>query len=138
MKTSAPLATLRTRRVMIVDDHEEIRTSVARLVRSWGHEVAVARDGPSALSLAETFQPECAIVDISLPGMNGIDLARRLRQRFPPAQLYLIALTGYADADIREGCLAAGFDVHLVKPGEIDLLERLLGGDRADSDATPH
>ena len=86
----------RVRRVMIVDDHEEMRTSIARLARSWGHEVAVAADGPSALSLAETFQPECAIVDISLPGMNGIDLARRLRQRFPPAQLYLIALTGYA------------------------------------------
>ena len=59
--------------------------------------------------------------------MNGIELARRLRQRFPPAQLYLIALTGYAGADIRDECLAAGFDAHLVKPGEIPLLERLLG-----------
>ena len=81
---------------MIVDDHEEIRTSIARLARGWGHEVAVAADGSSALSLAEAFQPECAIVDISMPGMNGIELARRLRQRFPPAQLCLIALTGYA------------------------------------------
>jgi len=133
----APLVTLRTRRVMIVDDHEEIRKSVARLVRSWGHEVAVAMDGPSALSLAETFQPECAVVDISLPGMNGIELARRLRQQFPPARLYLIGLTGYPSADIREECLAAGFDAHLVKPGEITVLERLLGGERADSDATP-
>ena len=117
---------------MIVDDHEELRASVARLVRGWGHEVAVASDGPSALSLADDFKPDCAIVDLSLPGMNGIELARRLRQRFPPAQLYLIALTGYADADIRDACLAAGFDAHLVKPGDINLLEKLLGSDRGD------
>ena len=103
---------------MIVDDHEEIRTSISRLVRAWGHEVALAADGSSALSLAEAFQPECAIVDISMPGMNGIELGRRLRQRFPPAQLRLIALSGYPDADIRDACLAAGFDAYLVKPGE--------------------
>ena len=137
-KTSAPFVALRARRVMIVDDHEEIRTSISRLVRGWGHEVAVAADGASALSLAEAFQPECAIVDISMPGMNGIELGRRLRQRFPPAQLRLIALSGYADADIRDACLAAGFDAYLVKPGEIPELERLLGGDRADSDASKH
>ena len=123
---------------MIVDDHQEIRASVSRLARGWGHEVAVAADGPSALSLAETFQPECAIVDLSMPGMNGIELGRRLRQRFPPAQLHLIALSGYEGADFRDACLAAGFDAYLVKPGEIPELERLLGGDRADSDASQH
>jgi two-component system CheB/CheR fusion protein len=138
VKPSAPRVTPRGRRVMIVDDHDEIRASVARLARSWGHEVEVANDGPSAISLAETFQPECAVLDISMPGMNGIDLARRLRQRFPPGQLYLIALTGYASEDIHEGCLAAGFDAHLVKPGEIGLLETLLEHDRGDSDAAPH
>ena len=58
---------------MIVDNHEEIRTSIARMARNWGHEVAVADDGPSAFSLADTFQPECAVVDLSLPGMNGIE-----------------------------------------------------------------
>jgi Response regulator containing CheY-like receiver domain and AraC-type DNA-binding domain len=67
---------LQSRKVMVVDDHDDFRTSVARLIRSWGHEVAVASDGPSALSLAEAFQPECGIVDVSLPGMNGLDLAR--------------------------------------------------------------
>ena len=125
------------RRVLIVDDHEEIRTSIARLVRSWGHEVAVADNGPSALSLAETFHPDCAIVDLSLPGMNGIELARRLRDRFPPARLYLIALSGYGGADIRDACLDAGFDAQLVKPGDIHLLETLLGSDRRVS-GTPH
>ncbi len=125
--TSLSFSTLRARRVLIVDDHKEIGESVARLVRSWGHEVAIARDGPSALALAETFQPEYAIVDLSLPGMSGIDVARHLRERFARPRLYLIALTGYAGEDIREGCLAAGFDAHLVKPGEIPVLEKLLG-----------
>jgi len=132
---SALPLTRRVRRVMIVDDHEEIRTWVARLARNWGHTVAVASDGPTALSLARTFQPECALVDISLPGMNGIDLARRLRQQFPRERLCLIALTGYADADIREGCIAAGFDTHLVKPGQPAVLEHLLGRDREDAEA---
>ena len=132
------MATVRIRRVLIVDDHEEMRTSIARLVRVWGHEVALAADGLSALSLAEEFQPECAIVDMSMPGMNGIELGRRLRQRFPAARLCLIALSGYADADIRAGCIDAGFDAYLVKPGNIHELEQLLGGDGAEFDAPLH
>jgi CheY-like chemotaxis protein len=123
---------------MIVDDHQEIRASVTRLACTWGHEVAVATDGASALALAETFQPECAIVDLSLPGMNGLELGRRLRQRFPAAELRLIALSGYADADIRNACLAAGFDAYLVKPGDIEELERLIGSDGANGDASKH
>ena len=98
------------------------------LVRSLGHEVVVAADGETALSLVETFQPECAIVDLSMPGMNGIEVGRRLRQRFSPEQLSLIALSGYAGADMRDACLAEGFDGYLVKPGDIRELERLLGG----------
>jgi CheY-like chemotaxis protein len=123
---------------MIVDDHQEIRTSLTRLARALGHEVAVAPDGPSALSLAETFQPECAIVDVSMPGMHGIELGRRLRQRFPASQLRLIALSGYEDRDILDACLTAGFAAYIVKPGDISELERLIGGDGADSDASKH
>jgi len=62
--------------------------------------------------------------------MNGIELAHRLRERFPPDALFLIALTGFGDADRREQCRAAGFDEYVVKPGEIDKLEALLGADR--------
>jgi two-component system, chemotaxis family, CheB/CheR fusion protein len=130
--TSPSFPSVRAQRVLIVDDYQEIRASVTRLARVWGHDVAVAADGPSALSLAEAFQPECAIVDISMPGMNGIELGRRLRQRFPAARLRLIALSGYGDADIRNACLSAGFDAYLVKPGDIPELERLIGGDGAD------
>ena len=138
MKTSAPFVPSRARRVMIVDDHEQIRASISRLVRAWGHEVAVAVDGLTALSLAEAFQPECAIVDLSMPGINGIDLARRLRQRFPPAQLRLIALSGYGGEEVRDACFAGGFDAYLVKPGEIAELEQLLGGDPADPGTSHH
>jgi CheY-like chemotaxis protein len=120
--------------VLIVDDHEEVGKSLARVVRTFGHEVVIARDGPSALALAESFQPECAILDLSLPGMNGIELGRRLRDVFPRGRLYMVALTGFADAGIRERCLAVGFDEHLIKPGEIATLAQLLGGNRLDTD----
>lgn len=132
------IVTQRVRRVLIVDDHDEIRTSVARLVHIWGHEVAVATDGPDALSRAESFKPDCAVVDLSLPGMSGIELARQLRQRFSPAQLYLIALTGYPGADVRRACLAAGFDAYLVKPALSEQLKTLLERDRGEPHTPPH
>lgn len=127
----------RARKVLIVDDHEEVRRSLARLVGAWGHEVAVAENGDRALSLAATFQPEVAILDLSLPGMNGIVLARRLRTMFPAGRMYLIALSGHASSEVREACLAAGFDECLDKTGRIETLERLLRGDRRNLDETP-
>jgi two-component system, OmpR family, response regulator len=84
--------------------------------------------------LAESFQPDCAILDLSLPGMSGIELGRRLRKVFPRGRLTMIALTGFTGTDIREACLAAGFDEHLAKPGDIEKLAQLLGGDRLDID----
>ncbi len=83
----APTA-LHKRRVLIVDDHDHVGTSLERIVRTFGHEVVIAKDGPSALALAESFRPECAILDLSLPGMTGIELGRRLRQTFPRGRLY--------------------------------------------------
>jgi CheY-like chemotaxis protein len=132
-----PVLPRRARKVMIVDDHDEIRRSLTRLVRTWGHEVAVAEDGDRALSLAAAFQPEFAIVDLSMPGMNGVVLARRLRRVFPAGRLYIIALSGHASGEVREGCLAAGFDDFLDKIGGIETLEQLLGDDRRDFDETP-
>ena len=115
----------------------EIGKSLARLVRTWGHEAAIVRDGPSALSLAQSFLPDCAIVDLSLPGMNGVVLAGRLRKVFPAGRLYLIALSGHASSEVREACLAAGFDECLDKTGRIETLERLLRDDRPNLDETP-
>jgi CheY-like chemotaxis protein len=117
------------RRVLIVDDHDSVRESLARLVRAWGHDVAVARDGESALVLAGTFKPEYAVLDLSLPGMSGMDLATRLRATFPAATLRIIALSAYAAGEMRDQCLAAGIDECLTKPREIERLEALLGAD---------
>jgi CheY-like chemotaxis protein len=114
------------RRVLIVDDDEGMRRSLTRLLRLWGHQVAVAASGHDAISLAGTFQPEFAIVDVSLHDMTGLDLARRLRQTYPAGRLHLIALTAYRGDDMREGCLAAGFDTYLVKPDGIGDVQRVL------------
>jgi PAS domain S-box-containing protein len=115
-----------TRRVLIVDDHEGLRTSIVRLVQTAGHAVAEAANGAEALSLARGFKPEFAIVDISMRGMNGLELARRLKAEDADGRLRLIALTGYRDDDLRQACLAAGFDNYLIKPEGIQRIHAVL------------
>jgi CheY-like chemotaxis protein len=116
--------------VLIVDDNGDAVESMALLARSWGHEVAVARDGPSALALAEKFAPETALVDIGLPGMDGHELARRFREQPRYQDLFLVALTGYGRSEDRKAAHAAGFDVYLVKPAEVDALKGILANGR--------
>ena len=132
--TRASVPAGRARRVLIVDDNGDSAESMALLARSWGHEVAVARDGPSALALAESFAPESALVDIGLPGMNGHELARRFREHPHSRDLFLVALTGYGRPEDRSAAHAAGFDVYLVKPPEIDALKGLLANGRLSAD----
>ena len=114
------------RRVLIVDDNEDARVSLVLLARAWGHQVADAGDGPSAIALAESFNPQTALVDIGMPGMNGYQVARHLRASPRYAELQLVAMTGFGRNEDREAALAAGFDAHLVKPVELDELEALL------------
>jgi len=112
--------------VLVVDDREEITRSLSRLVRAFGHEVAIARDAATALTVAATFQPDCAIVDLGLPLVTGYDLARQLREASPNRQLLLVALTGNGDANVQEMSREAGFDACLIKPGDPVVLETLL------------
>lgn len=121
------------RRVLIVDDSPDAAESLALLLRAWEHEVAVARDGPSALTLARSFRPQIALVDIGLPGMSGYELARHLRAERARAELYLVALTGFGQQDDRARAEAAGFDLHLVKPAEADELQAVLASDKVQS-----
>jgi CheY-like chemotaxis protein len=114
------------RRILIVDDDDGMRRSLTRLLHIWGHQVAAAANGGDALTLAETFQPEFVIVDVSLREMTGLDLARCLRERYPPGRLHLIALTAFSGEDMREACIAAGFDTYLVKPDGIAEVQRVL------------
>lgn len=130
-RLAAPNA--RGRRVLIVDDNADAAEMMALLVRHWGHEVAMAKDGPSALELAQSFQPQQAVVDIGLPGMSGYELGRHLRDEYQ--ELYLVALTGYGRQEDREAAYAAGFNAHLVKPANLEELETILANGNTDQSA---
>jgi len=116
----------RPRRVLIVDDNEDARRSLVMLVRSWGHQVADAADGRSAIACAMKFAPQTALVDIGMPGMNGYQLARHFRAMPSYADLQLVAMTGFGREEDRNAALAAGFNSHLVKPLGLDNLQALL------------
>src|SRR5262245_51513341 len=104
------------RRILVVDDNEDAADSLAILLSLAGQQVRAAYDGPMALQVAEEFNPDLALVDIGMPGMDGHELARRLRVNFGPDKLTLIALTGWGQDDDRRRSQEAGFDHHLVKP----------------------
>lgn len=114
-------------RVLVVDDNADGVAAVARLLAHRGHETRTALDGEGALELVDAFSPDACVLDIGLPGMDGYELARRLRARPGGDGLLLVALTGWGrDEDVR-AARAAGFDHHLVKPVRAKALFELLG-----------
>ncbi|HZU36375.1 MAG TPA: ATP-binding protein [Gemmataceae bacterium] len=115
------------RRLLVVDDNQDAADSLAVLLRLQGHEVEVAHDGAAALELAQDYRPEIVFLDLGMPGMDGYEVARRLRQQPGLEQVRLAALTGWGQQEDRRRTAAAGFDHHLVKPVEPDLLQQLLG-----------
>ncbi len=104
------------RRALVVDDNADAAESLAVLLRSAGHEVRTAYDGPSALAAARDLRPEVVLLDLGLPGMDGCEVARRLRQLEGLQGALLVALTGYGSEEDRRRSKEAGFDRHLVKP----------------------
>ncbi|MGH8258658.1 MAG: PAS domain S-box protein [Steroidobacteraceae bacterium] len=120
------------RQVLIVDDNDDAATSLAALLSVQGHRAEAVRSAKDALARLETFRPDVMLLDIGLPEMNGYELAKRLRSRPELKGLRLIAVTGYGQADDRQRALAAGFDDHLVKPVDLQALERALAGVPAD------
>lgn len=126
---SSPAAA-RARKVLIVDDREEVTKSLTRLLGAFGHEVAVAVNAASAITEAKAFQPDCAIVDIGLAGVSGYTLAGLLRETLPATRPLLIAYTGDGRAGVQEKCRAAGFDACLIKPGDPAVLKELLQTER--------
>ena len=113
-------------RVLVVDDNTDTADAVAETAKDWGHTVAVAHDGATALELTPAFRPEIALVDIGLPQMNGYELARRLRRLDGMEAALIVALTGYAREEDRQKAREAGFNYHLTKPIEPARLKRLL------------
>ena len=110
-------------RVLVVDDNHDAARLLAESLTHHGHAALVALDGPSALRVAQDFEPHIALLDIGLPGMDGYELAGRLRQTPGLGDVRLIAVTGYGQESDRRRSAEAGFDTHLVKP--IDLIELL-------------
>lgn len=111
--------------VLVVDDHAESAEGLAELLRLWGYEPHIALDGEEALDLACDVIPDVVITDIGLPGIDGHELARRLRVQPEARGMLLVALTGQTDTSEHQFA-ASGFDHHFVKPVDLDALERLL------------
>jgi signal transduction histidine kinase len=119
-------------RILLVDDNVDFVASMASLLTLLGHEVQTVNDGVSALAVAAEFAPDYAFLDIGMPGLNGYDLARRLRECPTTANCVLTAVTGWGQDKDRQLSRAAGFDYHLVKPVELArILEVLEAGPRS-------
>jgi CheY-like chemotaxis protein/two-component sensor histidine kinase len=116
----------RTQRILVVDDDRDLAESLALALTSRGHIVRSAHDGDEAIELAEAFQPEVAVLDVSLPTISGPDVVHRLRQRSWSARTVWIATSGWSDDQTRDRALAAGFDHYLVKPVGTDALAALF------------
>lgn len=114
--------------MLVVDDHEGTAESLAVLLEMMGHEVRTSRDGRAALELAADWCPHLALLDISLPGLDGYDLARALRECPQLQGIVLAAVTGWGQEEDKRRAFAAGFDHHLIKPVAGDVLEKLLAG----------
>jgi signal transduction histidine kinase len=104
------------RRILLVEDNQDSREMVRLALSLAGHEVHEAPDGPTAVELARTIAPDIAVVDIGLPGIDGYEVARRIRAMPGGKAVRLVALTGYGQAADRLRALEAGFDAHLTKP----------------------
>ena len=125
--TSAPM------RVAVVDDNKDGADSLAILLRLQGHEVAVAHDGVDALAVAETLRPDVIVLDIGLPGLDGYEVARRIRRQPWSERLVLIAVSGWGQEKDKRQSEEAGIDYHLVKPVNPVDLERILAERRHHS-----
>ncbi|MGA0610203.1 ATP-binding protein [Caldimonas sp. KR1-144] len=123
---AAPVHTVR-RRVLVVDDNEDAARSLAAVLQLKGHEAMLAHDGATAVRLALDERPDAVVLDIGLPVMSGLEVARRIRREQGAHAPFLIALTGWGQEEDRSRSAQAGFDAHLVKPVDPQALERLLG-----------
>ncbi len=121
-------AGLARRRVLVVDDVRASAVTLGMMLRAIGQEVDVVHGGAEALEAMAARQPEVVFLDIAMPGMNGYEVARKIRERPEWQGIYLVALTGYGQEDDRRRAIEAGFDFHLTKPASMDTLQQVLAG----------
>jgi signal transduction histidine kinase/CheY-like chemotaxis protein len=120
-------------RILIVDDNGDAAEMLSEVLRTRGYDTRVAHDGPKALEIAAGFLPTAAFLDIGLPVMDGFELAARLRELPGLDDIRLIAVTGYGQPADRERTALAGFDYHIVKPVDFELLQQVVGTARSAS-----
>lgn len=113
-------------RILVVDDLMASAETLMMLLEMEGFEVKVANEGMAAIRIAEDFKPDVVLLDIGLPGMNGFEVAHQLRSLPSARDALLIALTGYGEAESRTRSAKAGFDFHMVKPADVDLLLSMI------------
>ena len=120
-----------SQRVLVVDDNRDAAESLGMLLDMEHCKVSVAFDGLQALEALDTFKPDIALLDIGMPGMDGYELARRIRATTRGRNLVLVALTGWSQSDDKKRAADAGFDEHLTKPVDPDVLGRVLNQRRS-------
>jgi CheY-like chemotaxis protein len=113
-------------RVLLVDDNQDTREMLRTYLELRNHEVHEAKNGPEAVETAMRVKPALALVDLGLPGFDGLEVARRLRRDPRTRDLLLVAVTGYGQPEDRERTASVGFEAHLVKPVSQDQLEEML------------
>jgi CheY-like chemotaxis protein len=112
--------------VLVVDDNVDAAESAAMLLRLGGHRVRTVYDGPSVLPAMREFRPAVVLLDISLPGMSGYDVAREIRGLPEFASVIIAAMTGFGQEEDRRRAIATGFDCYLTKPLDPERLEALV------------
>jgi CheY-like chemotaxis protein len=130
-------ATTPCRRVLVAEDEEDTRELFSELLGMHGHYVVAAPNGVDALALLTAGSFDVALIDISLPGMDGHEVARRARLQLGASRPVLVAITGYAREVDRQASRLAGFDIHMPKPVENSAVLELIGGTRGQSDRAP-
>jgi CheY-like chemotaxis protein len=115
------------KKLLVVDDNPDAAKSLAMLLRLSGHEVQMVHSGQAAIETATAYLPDVIFLDIGMPGMDGYEVARAIRKNPELSKIVLAALTGWGQEEDRRRTAEAGFDHHLVKPIEPQLLESLLG-----------
>jgi CheY-like chemotaxis protein len=120
-------------RILVVDDNVDTARGMERLLKLIGHETAKAHDGNEALQLARKFRPEFILLDIGLPGMDGYEVAARMRQEEWCNDAVIVAVSGYGQDEDRRRSTEAGFDHHLIKPLDDDAQLSLISPARSGS-----
>jgi CheY-like chemotaxis protein len=131
--TVAPLKASRHLRILVVEDNHDAADTLRWILEYLGHEVLVAYTGPAGVQAALTGMPEVILCDIGLPGLDGYGVVKALRRLPEMVGVRMIALTAYGQDSDRRRSLEAGFDLHLTKPIDPNVLQEVLEGDSSDS-----